>query len=95
VPIRAQVVCVADRQTFRGVTRDLSERGIQVELPELKKKTKVQLTFRLPVTETMIDVLGAVVWRTNRQHGIKFKYLGGQSHDSVRHFIDERKAVDH
>ena len=85
---------MADRKTFRGVTRNLSESGIQVELPELKKKTKVHLTFRLPVSETMIDVFGTVVWCLNRQHGINFQYSAGQSHDSILHFINERKAGD-
>jgi len=63
-----------------------------VEVAELKRSAKVQLTFRLPISETIIEVLGAVVWRSARRHGIKFKYLGEQSHDSIRHFIEERNA---
>jgi hypothetical protein len=48
-PIRAQVTCIADTRTFRGVTWNLSESGLQVELPELKRKAIVHLTFRLPL----------------------------------------------
>ena len=93
VPIRAQVICIANTQTFRGVTWNLSESGIQVEIPDLRKKAKIQLTFRLPVSETIIDVLGAVVWRSERRHGIKFKQVGEQSRESIRHFIEEHGQV--
>jgi hypothetical protein len=90
VTIRAQVTCIADTCTFRGVTWNLSESGLQVELSELKRKAIVHLTFRLPLSETIIDARGAVVWRSERRHGIKFKEMGEQSHESIRHFIEER-----
>lgn len=92
MPIRAHVICIADTRTSRGVTRNLSESGVQVEVTELKRRANVQLTFRLPISETIIDVLGAVVWRSARRHGIKFKYMGEQSHDSIRNFIEEQTA---
>jgi c-di-GMP-binding flagellar brake protein YcgR len=95
VPMRAQVICIADVQTLRGVTWNLSECGIQVELPELQRKAKVQLTFRLPVSGTIIDALGAVVWRSERRHGIKFQQVGEQSQQSIRDFIGERQIRDH
>ena len=91
VPLRAQVVCIADMQALRGVTWNLSQSGIEVELPGLKKKTKVQLTFRLPVSGTIIDVLGAVVWHSERRHGIVFRQMGEQSQESIRHFIDQQQ----
>jgi c-di-GMP-binding flagellar brake protein YcgR len=90
VPIRAQVTCIVDTRTLRGVTWNLSQSGLQVELPELKRKASVQLTFRLPLSGTIIDALGAVVWRLERRLGIKFKYMGEQSHESIRSFIEEQ-----
>jgi PilZ domain len=94
VPMRAQVICIADTLTLRGVTWNLSQNGIQVELPELKKKAKVQLTFRLPVSGTIIDALGAVVWRLERRHGIKFRQVGDQSQESIRRFIEQQQVRD-
>ena len=88
VRIRAQVVCIVDSRTFRGVTFNLSQNGIQVEIPELKRNTNVQLAFRLPDSKVIIDALGVVVWCSARRHGIKFKNMGEQSHDSIRHFIE-------
>jgi hypothetical protein len=76
VSIRAQVTCIADTSTFRGVTWNLSESGLEVELTEVKRKAIVHLTFRLPFSETITDVRGAVVWRSERRHGIKFKEMG-------------------
>jgi len=90
VPVRAQVICIADTGSFRGVTWNVSQSGIQVEIPELKRKANVHLTFRLPLSETIIDARGAVVWRSEKRHGIKFKEIGEQSQESIRHFIEER-----
>jgi len=81
-----------DARTLRGVTFNLSQSGIQVEVPELARKANVQLTFRLPGSETIIDALGAVAWRSARRHGIEFNAMGEQSHDSIQHFIEERTA---
>lgn len=90
VPLRAHVICIADMQALRGVTWNLSQTGIEVELPGLKRKTKVQLTFRLPLSGTIIDVLGAVVWHSKRRHGIVFRQIGEQSRESIRDFIDQQ-----
>jgi c-di-GMP-binding flagellar brake protein YcgR len=90
VPIQAQVTCVAGSRTLRGVTRNISESGIQVELPELRKSENVKLAFRLIVSGTIIDASGAVIWVLGRRTGIKFKYVGEQIHKSIRRFIEER-----
>jgi len=90
VPVRAQVICIVNTHTFRGVTCNVSQSGVQVEVPELKTKAHVQLSFRLPRSETIIDALGSVVWASKRWRGIEFKYIGEQSQDSIRHFIEER-----
>ena len=91
VPIQAQVTCVAESGTLRGVTRNISERGIQVDLPELRKKANVQLAFRLPGSDSMIDATGAVIWVSDRRNGIKFKHVGEQSKKSIRQFVQQRE----
>ena len=87
------MICVIGTYTLRGVTYNLSKSGIQIEVPELKRRTNVRLTFRLPGSEAIIDALGAVVWQSAKRHGIKLKYLGEQSQDSIRHFIEERTVA--
>jgi len=95
VPIRSQLICIVDTLTLRGVTWNLSQGGIQVEVPDLKEKANVQLTFRLPPLETIVDAYGTVVWHSDKRHGIEFKYMGEQSRESLRHFIKERNVKDH
>jgi hypothetical protein len=62
VPMRAQVVCIVDSQTLRGVSRNLSHGRIPVEVPDLQTNDTVQLTFRIPVSQALVDAIGAVVW---------------------------------
>ena len=92
VPLRAQVNCVSDFHTFRGVTRNVSQNGIQVELPALRKTANVHLTLRLPLSDALIDATGTVIWVSGKRSGIKFKYMGEQSQESIRQFIEERKS---
>jgi hypothetical protein len=80
-------------QTVRGVTWNLSESGIQVESPELRKQADVQLTFRLPMSDAIIEALGAVIWVSGRRNGIRFKQVGEQSRNLIRHFIEERTEL--
>jgi len=91
VPIQAQLTCVTESRTLRGVTRNISERGIGVELPELRKTANVRLEFRLPGSDSMIDATGAVIWVSGKRNGIKFKYVGEQSQKSLRQFIQKRE----
>ena len=85
VPIRAQVTCIADTRTLRCATWNISQGGIQVETPELRKKANVQLTFRLPHSDTIIEAMGAVVWVSGKRNRIKFKQVGTRSQDLIRH----------
>ena len=43
----AQVTCIVDTRTMRGVSRNLSRAGIRLEGADLKIADSVQLTFRL------------------------------------------------
>ena len=88
VPIKANVICIVDSRTMRGVSRNLSQGGIQVEVPNLKRKDAVQLTFRLPTSHALVDAAGAVVWAVERRYGIRFNYIGEQSQQSIRQFIE-------
>src|SRR5579859_1550102 len=91
VPIRAQVICIVDTRTMRGVSRNLSQEGMRVEGADLKRADAVQLTFRLDA-HALVDAAGAVVWAAERQCGIRFTYVGEQSRRSVRRFIAEHRV---
>ena len=84
--MRAQVTCVVDTRTSRGVSRNLSRDGMRLEGADLKIAESVQLTFRLDA-HAIVDAVGTVVWAAKRRHGIRFTYMGVQSRRSVRRFI--------
>ena len=90
VPIRAQVTCIVDSRTMRGVSWNLSQGGMQVDVSDLKPKELVQLSFRLPLTGVAVDVAGAVVWGDEKSHGIQFTYMGAQSRQSILQYITEQ-----
>jgi transposase len=46
---------------LRGATWNICQSGIQVAMPALRKEANVQLTFRLPHSDTIIEALGAGV----------------------------------
>ena len=75
---------------MRGVSHNLSQGGIQVEVLHLKRKDAVRLTFRLPTSHALVDAAGAVVWVGERRYGIRFNCIGEQSQESIRQFIEQQ-----
>ena len=93
VPMNAQVTCVIDSRTMRGVTWNLSEGGMLVEVSGLQTKEAVQLSFRLPVSGLAVDAVGVVIWGDENRHGIQFTYTGAQSQQSIQQYITERRGA--
>ena len=89
VAMRAQVTCIVDSETSRGVSWNLSQAGIQVEVSNLKPKGAIHLSFRLPVSGVAVDAVGSLVWQHNRRHGIRFTYVGAQSRLSILQYVRE------
>jgi hypothetical protein len=75
---------------MRGVSLNLSQGGIQVEVSGLKPQEAVQLSFRLPSSRVAVDAVGAVVWGDEKRHGIQFTYVGVQSQRSILDYIAEQ-----
>ena len=90
VPMKAQVTCIIDSRTMRGVSWNLGEGGMQVEASGLHPKEGVQLSFRLPSSGIAVDVVGAVVWGDEKRHGIQFTYMGARSQQSILEYITEQ-----
>ena len=90
VAMRAQVTCIVDSHTSRGVSGNLSQGGMQVEASDLKAKEAVQLSFRLPLSGVAVDVVGVVAWGDEKRHGIQFTYMGAQSRQSILQYIREQ-----
>jgi len=94
VPIRADVDCSVGSRTARGVTWNLSQGGMQVEVSDLKPKDAVRLSFQLPDSAVVIDVAGIVVWANAERQGIQFTTVSAQSQQSIRQFISDVEKLD-
>lgn len=87
VPIQAEVSCTVGSRTVRGVTWNLSQGGMQIEVGDLKPKDGVRLSFQLPISGIVIDAIGIVVWVSEKRQGIQFTKIGVQSQQLIREFM--------
>jgi len=89
VPIQADVVCQVGDRALRGVTWNLSQGGMQVEVGDLQPRDTVRLSFRLPVSGLSLEAAGTVVWTKQTRQGIQFANVSRQNEESIRKFIAE------
>ena len=89
VPIQTEVVCQVGDRALRGVTWNLSQGGMQVEVGDLQPKDTVRLSFRLPVSGVSLEVAGTVVWAKENRQGIQLKNVSTQNEQSLRKFMAE------
>ena len=94
VPIQAEVACTVGSRTLRGVTWNLSQGGMQVEVGDLKPKDAVRLSFQLPASGVVIDVAGVVAWGNEKRQGIQFTNVNAKIQQSIRQFIAEVERTE-
>lgn len=92
VPLHTEVVCTVDSLPLKGVSWNLSQGGIQVEVEGLKAGQTVRLTFRLPSSGAPIDATGTVIWVVDNRQGIRFGHVKGDQ--AVRDFIAALEMTD-
>jgi CheY-like chemotaxis protein len=89
VPLKTEVVCQIGDRALRGVTWNLSQSGMQVEVGNLQPKDAVRLSFRLPVSGASLEAEGTVVWTKETRQGIQFTSVSKQNEKAIRKFIAE------
>ena len=94
VPIQADVTCTVGPRTSRGLTWNLSQGGMQVEVGGLRPKDAVRVSFQLPISAVTIDAAGIVVWGNEQRQGIQFTNVGAQSQQSIRQFITDVEKME-
>jgi CheY-like chemotaxis protein len=94
VPIQTDVACTVGSRTVRGISWNLSQGGMQVEVNGLKPKDAVRLSFQLPVSGVVIDAVGVVVWGNETRQGIQFTSVSAQSQQSIRQFMAEVERME-
>jgi CheY-like chemotaxis protein len=89
VPLQTEVICIVGARTVHGMTWNLSQGGIQLEVSDLQSKDSVRLSFRLPVSGVSIDATGTVAWARENRQGIQFTTLSTSVQQSIRDYIAE------
>jgi c-di-GMP-binding flagellar brake protein YcgR len=92
-PLKADVTCIVGSRTLRGVSWNLSQGGMQVEVGGLKAKDAVRVSFQLPISAVAIDATGIVVWGNETRQGIQFTNVGAQSQRGIRKFIEDTEEL--
>jgi CheY-like chemotaxis protein len=87
VPLQTEVACIVGSRTIRGMTWNLSQGGMQLEVNDLQPKERVRLSFRLPVSGVSVDVAGTVAWAGEGRQGIQFTALAEPAQQAIRKYI--------
>jgi CheY-like chemotaxis protein len=93
-PIQADVACTVGSRILRGISWNLSQGGMQVEVSGLRPKDVVRLSFQLPISAVTVDATGSVVWANEQRQGIQFTNVSGQSQQSIRQFIADVEKME-
>ncbi len=92
IPLHADVSCTVDTHQRNGVSWNLSQGGIQIQVDGLKVGQNVRLSFRLPSNNTIIDATGDVIWVGENRQGIRFGHVKGEQ--AIRDFIAEVESTE-
>ena len=94
VPIQAEITSTVGSRTVRGISWNLSQGGMQVEVAGLKHRDAVRLSFTLPVSGVVIETAGVVVWEKETRQGIQFTSLSAQTQKSISQFIAQIENME-
>jgi CheY-like chemotaxis protein len=95
VPLRADLTCTHDSTTVPGISWNLSQGGILIEIAcNLKVGDEVRLSFRLPVSGKQIEGFGQVVWVSGNRRGVRFTKMNPQCSGAIKDFIAEVELPD-
>jgi CheY-like chemotaxis protein len=93
-PLQADITCVVGSRTMSGVTWNLSQGGIQVEVGGLRPKDSVRLSFRLPISGVAIEAVGTVVWALEERQGVQFTSVNEDNQKCIRQFVSEVEQIE-
>jgi CheY-like chemotaxis protein len=87
VPMQTKVTCCVGPKKLTGATWNLSQGGMQLEVPDLTPGETVQLSFMLPQPPVGVEAIGLVAWAKDKRQGIRFIKMSVEHHEIVRDFI--------
>jgi CheY-like chemotaxis protein len=94
VPLHTEVVCSIDARQLKGVTWNLSQGGMQVDVGPLKAGQVARISFCLPSSGIRIDATASVVWSSEKRQGLKFEHVTSKHEQAIRDFIMQIETQD-
>jgi c-di-GMP-binding flagellar brake protein YcgR len=89
VPLQIEVNCVVGSRIARGVSWNLSQGGMLVEVDSLQSGDEVRISFHLPPSGAMIEAVGVVPWVGEKRQGIQFTNVSSQHQQLIREFVGQ------
>jgi len=86
-PLNTGITCTIATKTMRGLTWNISQGGIQVEVAGLQQGDTFAMSFILPDPATIIKAEGVVVWVQEERQGVYFTGLGVEAQERIRNFV--------
>jgi CheY-like chemotaxis protein len=87
VPMQTAVTCNVGHKILTGMTWNLSQGGMQLEVRDLTPGETLQLSFTLPQPPLGVEASGVVVWAKDERQGIHFTKMSVEHQEIVRDFI--------
>jgi len=94
IPFQTEVMCQTESRNTRGLSWNLSQGGIQIANPTLRKGERVHLSFALPGRNVVIDALGEVQWADEERRGIRFTRLSPRDESEIKSLIAQVATPD-
>jgi CheY-like chemotaxis protein len=89
VPVQTDVTCWIGEKKLNGISWNLSQGGMQLEVQGLKIGDTVQLAFTLPLPRVAIEAIGVVAWAKGERQGVYFTQMKVEHQVMVRDFITQ------
>jgi CheY-like chemotaxis protein len=93
-PLSIDVSCTVGSKTLKGVSWNISQGGMQVEVGGLQEKDAVQVSLQIPNSSVTLDLVGVVVWANAMRQGIQFTSESAQAQRSIRQFIADNEDTE-
>ena len=87
VPLNTDVTCTLAGKELNGLTWNISQGGIQLEVAGLNLGDTVQMSFILPRPASVVKAQGLVVWELDNRQGLYFTEMSIQCQEMVRAYL--------
>ena len=81
------VTCTVQNKVIHGLTWNISQGGIQLEVVGLQKGDNIEMSFILPEPATIIKAKGVVIWIQEERQGLYFTGMNLEAQQRIREFV--------